>query len=96
MITLLTAIVIFLQLIFYIVVFDVILSWLTLAGIRFRPQFMRDVLNPVYGLVRKYIPTKFWAFDFTPIIIIFGITFLINIIVTLAPWVSQALNSIAL
>jgi hypothetical protein len=38
------AIVIFLELIIYLIIFDIILSWLTLAGINFRPKFIRDVL----------------------------------------------------
>jgi YggT family protein len=92
----LLAIVIFLQLIFYIVVFDVVLSWLSLAWIRFRPQFMRDILDPMYGFVRKYIPSRFWAFDFTPIIIIFAATFLIHIISLISPEVSQILSQLAL
>jgi hypothetical protein len=53
------AIVIFLELIIYLIIFDIILSWLTLAGINFRPKFIRDVLSPIYKLIRKYIPTRF-------------------------------------
>jgi len=92
----LIATIIFLQLIFYIVVFDVILSWLSLAWIRFRPQFIRNILDPLYSFVRKYIPCRFWAFDFTPIIIIFATTFFINLISIMSPEVSQVLSQLAL
>lgn len=92
----LLAVVIFLRLVFYIVVFDVILSWLSLAGIRFRPKFMRDILDPLYSLVRKYIPTRFWAFDFTPIILVFWSQFLVSIILASSPEVYRLLSQIAL
>lgn len=93
---LILAAVIFLELIFYIVVFDVILSWLSLAWIRFRPKFMRDILDPMYAFVRKYIPSRFWMFDFTPIIIIFSTTFLKTLIIASSPEVSQLLGQLSL
>ena len=49
----------FLDIIYYLVIFDVILSWLTLAGIKFRPKIISDILGPVYKLVKKTIPTTF-------------------------------------
>jgi len=49
----------FLDIIYYLVIFDVILSWLALAGIRFRPKIIVDILRPVYSLVKKNIPTTF-------------------------------------
>jgi len=66
----------FLDIIYYLVILDVILSWLTLAGIKFRPKIIWDILNPVYKLVKKTIPTTFWWLDFTPIVIILLIAFL--------------------
>ena len=70
------SIVIFLDLIVYLIIFDIILSWLSLAGVNFRPKFIGDVLNPVYKYIRKDIPTRFGAFDFTPIIILLSISFI--------------------
>jgi len=93
---LILAMVIFLELIFYIVVFDVILSWLRLAGVNFRPKFMRDILDPMYLFVRKYIPSRFWAFDFTPIIIILASSFLKWIIIASSPEVAALLNQLSL
>jgi len=49
----------FLDIIYYLVIFDVILSWLTLAGIKFRPKIIVDILKPIYRFVKKSIPTTF-------------------------------------
>ncbi len=93
---LILALFIFLRLMFYIVVFDVILSWLSLAWIRFRPQFIRDILDPIYSFIRKYIPTRFGAFDFTPIILIFWSEFLAYLILVNSPEVSQLLSQLTI
>lgn len=72
----LIAIVIFLEIISYIVIFDVILSWLTLFWLKFRPKFIADIIDPIYSSVKKIIPTSFWPLDFTPIVIILLLLFL--------------------
>ena len=64
------AIVIFLSFLQYLVFFDVILSWLIILWINFRPKFISDILNPVYITIKKVIPTSIWPIDFTPIVII--------------------------
>ncbi|NDK09651.1 hypothetical protein GW846_02635 [Candidatus Gracilibacteria bacterium] len=94
MITILLALIIFLQFIEYIVIFDIILSWLSLVGLKFRPKFMADILNPIYSGVQKYIPTRFGAFDFTPIIIILLLAFIRGLIVMSVPEVQVTLNQL--
>lgn len=83
--------VIFLELIIYLVIFDIILSWLSLAWIRFRPRFIKDILGPIYKFIRKYIPTSFGVFDFTPIIILFGISFIKSMLLINFPEVNNLL-----
>lgn len=92
MTTILLTIVIFLDIIFYIIFFDIILSWLALAGMRFRPSFVARIVDPIYGFVRKYIPTRFWMFDFTPLIVIFAIMFFTNLIVSNSPEITTYLQ----
>lgn len=75
MIILLT-IIILMEIISYIVILDVILSWLTLLGIKFRPKIIADIIDPLYINVKKYIPTSIWPFDFTPIVIILLLMFI--------------------
>jgi len=73
---LLLTIIIFLEIISYIIIFDVILSWLTLFWLRIRPKFIADIIDPLYKNVKKIFPTTIWPVDFTPIIIIFVIIFI--------------------
>jgi len=71
MIFLLNAVLVFLEIIQYFIFADIILSWLILFGIRFRPQIIAIIIDPMYHFVRRYIPTTIGPFDFTPLIIIF-------------------------
>ncbi|MDD3646026.1 MAG: YggT family protein [Candidatus Gracilibacteria bacterium] len=81
----LEAILIFLNIIIYLIFFDVILSWLTLFGIRWRPQFIASIIDPLYAFVRKIIPTRIGAFDLTPIVILIAIYFISGVILTIYP-----------
>lgn len=69
--TLLIAIILLADTIFYIIVLDVILSWLSLFWLKIRPKFISDLLDPIYLKIKNTIPTTFWPLDLTPIIIIF-------------------------
>ena len=76
MLTPVIAIVIFLDILYYLIIFDVILSWLLLAGVNFRPNFIKQILNPIYKFIKTYIPTRIGAFELTPIICLMIILFL--------------------
>jgi len=92
--TIIFATIIFLEILEYLVFFDVILSWLTLLGVRFRPKFLRSILDPLYGFVKQYIPTRFGAFDFTPIVLLLVILFIRGIIIMSFPWVQTTINQV--
>lgn len=94
MITLLIALVIFLDILYYLVLFDVILSWLMLAGVRFRPSFIKNILDPIYFYVKKYIPTRIGAFELTPIIVILGVLFVQGLILMNFPEVGIRISQI--
>jgi len=94
MTTILIAAVIFLDILYYIVIFDVILSWLLLLWVQFRPQFIRNILDPIYKIIRKYIPTQIWMFELTPIIFILILLFAKGLIITSFPEVSIQINNI--
>lgn len=87
------AILIFLELIFYIIFIDVILSWLILFWLRFRPKFIADIIDPIYNFIKKIIPTTFWPIDFTPIIVIIIIMFLRWILFFFNPNIINILKS---
>ncbi|USN58828.1 MAG: YggT family protein [Candidatus Peribacteria bacterium] len=76
MVTLLAAMLIFLDMIIYIIFFDVILSWLQLFGIRFRPRFIAAIIDPLYGFVKSVIPTTIGPIELVPIVVLFVIIFL--------------------
>lgn len=94
MATIWLTLIIFLEILQYLVFFDVILSWLTLLGIQFRPKFLSDVLRPIYSFVKRYIPTSFGAFDFTPIVVIFGLMFLRGLVIIVFPGAEAALSNL--
>lgn len=91
--TIFIAILIFLELIFYVIFIDVILSWLVLFWVNFRPKFIADIIDPIYKFIKSIIPTSFWPIDFTPIIVILIIYFLRWLVVILNPWIQDIISS---
>ncbi|MDD2907335.1 MAG: YggT family protein [Candidatus Gracilibacteria bacterium] len=89
MITILVAILLLTDIIKYFIIFDVILSWLILIGLRFRPKFIANIMDPIYKKVKEIIPTTFGMLDFTPIIIIFILLFIQAIIFSFDPSIQQ-------
>lgn len=85
------ALVIFLQIIFYLIILDVILSWLAVFWLQLRPKFLADIIDPLYKKVKSFIPTSFWPLDFTPIVVIILIVFLQWFIYIIFPWVEREL-----
>ena len=83
-----------LRLITYIVIFDVILSWLHIFWLKLRPKFVADIIDPLYKNVKNIIPTSFWPLDFTPIIIILLIFFIEWLLIILFPEVTYEINSL--
>ena len=53
----LTAIVLFMTMIRWIIFIDVILSFLMIFGIKFKPQFISSIVEPLYAWVKDKIPT---------------------------------------
>lgn len=90
----LLAIIIFLEIISYIVIIDVILSWITLTGLRFRPKFIADIIDPLYANVKKIIPTNIWPMDFTPIVIIILLIFIRWALFILFPELQAEVNNL--
>jgi uncharacterized protein YggT (Ycf19 family) len=79
------AFLIFLRILSYLIIVDIVLSWLTLFWLNLRPQFLKDIIDPIYNSIRKVIPTRIWPLDFTPIIVYFFIFFLTWLIFTFFP-----------
>lgn len=83
---------IFLDILSILVLVDVILSWFMVFWLKWRPQFLWGILDPIYVFVRKHISTYLWPVDFTPIVIIFGIYLFKILIVSFFPEISQMIQ----
>lgn len=94
MITIWLAIYIFLNALFYLIMFDVILSWLPLLGINFRPAFLAQIIDPIYEKINKIIPTSFWIFRFDALIVILLIYFLQGLLLMIIPWLQAQIISL--
>jgi len=94
MITIIFTLLIFLELITYIVIFDIILSWLSLVWLKWRPDFVAHIIDPLYGKIRSILPTSLWPVDFTPIIIFIGITFIKGVLFILFPEAQSEFRSL--
>lgn len=79
------ALLIFFSLIEWIIIIDVVLSWLVLFRINFRPRFIQAITIPMYETVRKYIPSTFAGIDFAPLIIFIAIEFATKLLIMLDP-----------
>lgn len=87
-----SSLLIFLSLIQWIVFIDVILSWGTLVGIRFRPKFIQAITFPLYDAVHRFIPSSFSGIDFAPIIIFIAIELITKLILAIDPSVVLLLS----
>jgi len=78
-----SVVVILLIIIKNILFIDIILSWLPLIWLNFRPKFISDIMEPIYKLVKDKIPTTIWPIEFAPIIIYIIIIFFIWVLIQL-------------
>jgi len=86
MIHIFSALYIFLQIVYVLVIVDILFSWgtLLLPNIR-RPRFLSDLFTPLYGWIGSVVPTRFGMFDLTPLVLIFAISVVQVVILILAP-----------
>jgi len=83
---------IFLDILWFLVFVDVILSWLSIFNINIRPKFLASIMDPIYNFVKKNISTTIGPLDFTPIIVIFWIYFLKVLLMILFPEISSLIQ----
>jgi YggT family protein len=80
--------IIFLSILRWVIILDIILSWSVLFGVRVQIPFVRSLLDPVYRFVRSNLPTTFSGLDFAPLIVLLGIYFLEGVVLSLNPGVT--------
>ncbi len=60
----------FLRILYWAVILDVILSWLTLLGLHIVIGPLNSITRPLYDLTRRIFPTRVGMIDFAPLILI--------------------------
>ncbi len=60
----------------WVVIISALISWVNPDPNNPVVQFLRKVTEPVYGYIRRYIPTTIGGIDLSPIIVLFSILFL--------------------
>jgi len=66
---LLLVIFIFFAILEKIVLVDVILSWVRPFWERFRYNYIAPIVEPIYNVVRKILPTRAGMIDFAPLVV---------------------------
>lgn len=82
-------IIIFTDIVLYLIIFDIILSWLSLVWIRWRPHFLKIIVDPIYLFINKYISTKFLMFRFDALIAIVTIYFIQWLLIATVPQLKE-------
>gem|GEM_PF-804485 len=81
-----SALYIFLQILYVLVIVDILFSWgMLLIPNLHKPRFLTELFNPLYGWIGSVFPTRFGMFDLTPLVLIFAISILQVVILVLAP-----------
>jgi len=69
-------ILIVLNLYMWIVIIAALITWVQPNPYNPIVRFLSNVTEPVYRIIRRYIPTTFGGFDIAPILLILAIQFL--------------------
>ena len=83
-ITVIKFVIFLLQIYMYILIARALISWVNPDPYNPIVQFLRMVTDPVLRFLRRFIPPIGGAIDFTPVIVIFVIYFIIQLLSQLA------------
>lgn len=67
---LLAGIAFFLRILYWAVILDVILSWMTLLGLHIVIGPLNSITRPLYDITRRIFPTRVGMIDLAPLILI--------------------------
>ncbi|NPA12733.1 MAG: YggT family protein [Aquificae bacterium] len=65
-----------LSLYMWVVFISAVISWVNPDPHNQIVRFLRGITEPVYRVIRRYIPTNFGGIDLAPMVVIFGILFI--------------------
>ncbi len=80
----LLSLLIFLDILKWLIIASVIISWVWI-----QVKFIDSILEPCYEFVEKYIPTKIWPISFTPVVLIFALAIIETLIFSFDPTIKQ-------
>lgn len=81
----------FSEIILYFIIIDIVFSWLFLFWLKWKPAFIWAIVEPIYELINKLVPTKFWMFRFDALIAIIILYFIMWIVKINIPWLNEEL-----
>ena len=84
----------FTDIIKYLIFLDIILSWLSLIWLRWRPAFLSSVIDPIYSFINKHIKTSFLMFRFDALIVLMIIIFIQVLLHLSIVWLSEEILKI--
>jgi YggT family protein len=71
-----TTLIMMLELYKWVVIISALITWVNPDPSNPIVQILRRLTEPVYSFIRRYVPTVIGGIDLAPIIVIFGIFFL--------------------
>lgn len=87
---------VFLEIFKWILILEIILSWLAFLGILVAIPFISSIVNPVLDFVRKYLPVQFMGLDFSVLILLWLIWVAQHAIILYVPEIIAYLPQFAL
>ncbi len=68
----------------WVIIISALISWVNPDPRNPIVDFLRRVTEPVYAFIRRYIPTVIGSIDLSPIIILFAIIFIQQLLMSIA------------
>jgi YggT family protein len=68
----------------WVIIISALISWVNPDPTNPIVEFLRRVTEPAYAFVRRYIPTVIGGIDLSPIVILFAIMFVQQLLMNLA------------
>ncbi len=87
------AVYLLLELIKWLIIIEIVLSWVSLLGLHIAIPFISLVVHPLFDRVRKIIPSTFSGMDFAPLYVLLAIYIFQNTAIQYIPGLLYSLPS---
>jgi YggT family protein len=79
----------FLRALYWIIILDIVLSWMTLLGLHIIIGPLNSITRPLYDLTRKVFPTRVGMIDFAPLLLMIILDLMMVIVI---PFIANLLR----